>query len=118
METEMAGAAAGGFVILTLQFRKEGHFWLGECKELGTATDGRSLERVRLELEHLVTLHLLGLEDAGERDRFFAENGIKLYTDGLPSVVERSVPVSDDGGSLMEARSISVPMHRHDLVGA
>ena len=73
-----------GFVILTLTFRKEGRLWLGQCLELGTATDGRSLDQVHDELSELVTLHLDTLEDVGERERFFTEHGIKFYTEELP----------------------------------
>src|SRR5690349_18607651 len=85
--------AAHGFVILTLAFRKEGLRWLGQCLELGTATDGRTLERVHEDLRELIEMHLEGLEEVGERERFFAERGIRFYTDELPDRVAPELPV-------------------------
>ncbi len=67
------------FAVLTLEFHKEDRLWVGVCRELGTATDGRSLDRVERELVKLVMLHLNGLEDIGEREHIFRERGIKLY---------------------------------------
>jgi len=51
----------------------------GECVELGTATHGANLQQTLHELKELVLLHLNEIEDVGERPRFFAEHGIKLY---------------------------------------
>ena len=68
------------FVRLTLQFQKlEDGTWLAECKELGTVTQSGSLESAQEELLELVELHLNGLEDAGERERFFEEHNIIVY---------------------------------------
>lgn len=84
-----------GFVILTLAFRKEGRVWVGTCLELGTSTYARSFERVRDELVEMVDLHLNALEDLGERERFFQEQGIRFYT-GQERPVESSVPIDRD----------------------
>jgi hypothetical protein len=62
-------------VVLTFSFRKEGRLWAGECLELGTATDGRRLEKVYQELSNLVVLHLNALQDIGEADRVLALAG-------------------------------------------
>ncbi|MGH2584895.1 MAG: type II toxin-antitoxin system HicB family antitoxin [Dehalococcoidia bacterium] len=96
-----------GFVVLTFEFHKEGHLWVGRCIELGTATDGRSLEEVEDELAELVSLHLEALEDVGERDRFFQTHGITLYASDPPKEVERRVPVSDRQ-KLLDFRAIEV----------
>lgn len=86
-----------GFVILTLAFRQDGRRWTGECLELGTATYGRTLKRAKDELDELVLLHLNALEDAGERERFFREHGIRFYSDGVtPADVAPRVPLDDD----------------------
>ena len=86
-----------GFIVLTLQFRQCERRWLGECLELGTATDGRSLKQVHDELIELVSLHLESLEAVGERERFFREHGIKLYASGaVPEVVQAAIPVDAD----------------------
>ncbi len=88
---------AEGFVILTLAFRQEGRRWTGECLELGTATYGRALKRVKDALDELVLLHLNALEDVGQRERFFREHGIRFYSDGVaPADVAPRVPLDED----------------------
>lgn len=67
-----------GSVTLTLRYTREEGKWVGVCIELGTSTFGRNFERVTADLEALVEEHLNLLEEAGERERFFAENGIEM----------------------------------------
>ena len=62
---------------LTLRYTREEDKWVGVCIELGTSTFGRNFERVAADLETLVTEHLNLLEEAGEREHFFAANGIE-----------------------------------------
>ncbi|MGI8550250.1 MAG: hypothetical protein ACR2PL_05525 [Dehalococcoidia bacterium] len=112
----MTTGAVQEFVILTLKFRKERRYWAGECEELGTATDGPSLARVQEELAALVLLHLDGLEQTGERGRFFKEHGIPLYTGDSPLQLERSVPVSHDNDVLLQLRRVPVPSHHPELI--
>ena len=89
--------AGDGFVILTLQFRQTENRWLGECLELGTATDGRSIKQVHNELLELVGLHLNSLEAVGERQRFFHDHGITFYTDdAVPTQIEKSLTVDGE----------------------
>ncbi len=68
---------------LTLRYTREEGKWVGVCIELGTSTFGRNFERVAADLEALVEEHLNLLEEAGERERFFAENGIDRKQTGL-----------------------------------
>lgn len=86
---------AKGFVILTLAFRKEGRYWEGKCLELGTATFARTLAQAKKELSELVELHLNELEAVGERDRFFKEHNITLYTDQVPDKVSPEIPYDE-----------------------
>jgi hypothetical protein len=95
-----------GYVILRLEFHQEGRRWLGECVELGTATHGANLPQTLRELKELVILHLNELEDVGERPRFFAEHGIKLYQ-AAPRMVQLKLPVSDD--NLIQAWPVQIP---------
>ncbi len=98
-----------GFVVLTLQFRQSEKRWLGECLELGTATDGRSLKQVHNELMELVLLHLDSLDTVGERERFFREHGITLYSDeAVPTAVEKPIPV--DADTYVHAERIQLPV--------
>ena len=69
-----------GFVVLTFKFHKEGKRWVAYCEELGTATFGRFLQEAESRLKEAVELHLNTLEDVGERERFFAEHNIQLYS--------------------------------------
>jgi predicted RNase H-like HicB family nuclease len=67
-----------GYVVLTLEFRNVGRRWTAYCKELGTATFGRSLPEADRKIKDAVFLHLNTLEDVGERDRFFREHSIEF----------------------------------------
>ena len=71
---------AGGYVVLTYQFKKEGRRWLARCDELGTSVFGRSLPEAEKILEEAVWLHLNTLEDIGERERFFKQNNIHFHS--------------------------------------
>jgi len=88
--------AGDELVILTVEIKREGERWVGRWVELGTATFGDSVDEVHEELVDLVVLHLNGLEDAGEQERFFEAHGIKVYQDSVPQEVERPVPISRD----------------------
>jgi len=100
--------ARKAFVILTLAFHREGKNWIGTCVELSTSTYGRGLDRVHQELLELIQLHLDTLEDIGERERFFQEHGITIYTDHVPDTVRSDVHVDSD--QFIEARSVEVPV--------
>jgi len=70
-----------GYVLLTLEFRNVGRRWTAYCKELGTATFGRSLPEADKRIKEAVLLHLNTLEDVGERERFFREHNIEFHHD-------------------------------------
>lgn len=107
-----------GLAVLAFEFHKEGRLWVGECRELGTATDGRSLEKVEQELGRLVLLHLNGLEQIGERERVFEERGIKLYTPDRPlREVERIVPVTDQPTTLLQFKTVPISAPLAEPVG-
>lgn len=85
------------FVVLTLVFRREGQTWTGECRELGTATYGRSLARTHDHLLRMVRDHLSVLEELGERDRVLRERGIRVYSgEALPATVEQALPLDEE----------------------
>lgn len=87
----------GGFVVLTFFFRREGSVWTAECRELGTATYGRSLLRVRNELIELVDLHLRSLQEVGQLQGFFQEHDIQLCQAGsAPAAVDARVPLDEE----------------------
>ena len=71
---------ANGYIVLTIEFKKEGRRWTAQCIELGTATFGRFINEAEERINEAILLHLNTLEDVGERERFFREHGIKFYT--------------------------------------
>jgi predicted RNase H-like HicB family nuclease len=85
--------SAKGYVVLTYEFGKEGRRWTAHCKELGTATFGRSLPEAQRRIREVAVLHLNALEDVGERKRFFREHKIQFH--GIrPTSIMVSIPTS------------------------
>ena len=76
-----------GYVVLTYEFGREGRRWTAHCKELGTATFGRSLPEAQSRLSEVVALHLNTLEVVGERESFFREHNIKFHETKPKSVM-------------------------------
>lgn len=68
-----------GYIVLTVFFKQEEDVWTAKCQELGTATFGDTFEEARQNIEEAIQVHLSTLEDVGERERFFKENGIKIH---------------------------------------
>jgi len=91
MPSQPGSSKPAHFVVLTGVFGREGKWVTAQCQELGTTAFGRTLEQADSRLREAVLLHLQGLEDVGERARFFRENGIRTYT-AYPAVVHQSVP--------------------------
>lgn len=102
--------APKGFVVVTLAFHREGRGWVGVCEELGTSAYGRTLDRTRVELEDLVLLHLNTLEQEGEHERFFAENGMRFYRDEPPQEVSVRPTEVKPGGSSAEDLPYLLPL--------
>ena len=84
---------ADRLIILTIILRQEEGVWAAECKELGTATFGETFEEARENLKEAIEAHLNTLEDVGERERFFRENGIKVYK-RIPKPIPTPIPFS------------------------
>lgn len=101
--------AATGYIILTVQFRKEGRRWTARCLELGTATFGRSLEEAKSRMEEAILLHLNTLEDVGGRERFFAEHKIRVYSH-RPRFQKTRVNVPLDEQTFVQTRIQPLPV--------
>ena len=67
-----------GYIVLTMEFRKEADVWSGVCKELGTAADGDTFEEAISNLKEMVLLHLDTLSGVGECRRFLDEHGVPI----------------------------------------
>ena len=81
-----------GYIVLTFEFREDGDQWCGICRELGTASCGKTLDEARAALEELVPLHLNTLEETGERARFFKKHAIHMYKKAPTS--RKAIPVA------------------------
>jgi predicted RNase H-like HicB family nuclease len=90
METKITG-----YVILTCKYHKEDRNWVGVCEELGTSTFGRTLDEAQKRLNDAIKLHLNTLDDVGEGERFFRENGIKFYT-RIPDITSVNVKTNSE----------------------
>jgi len=86
----------GGYVVLTLEFHKEGKKWAAYCKELGTATFGYTLNDAEDELKEAISLHLDTLEDVGERDKFFKKHNIKYHSHKPTANVTTTASINGD----------------------
>lgn len=102
-----------GVAVLQARFHKEGDQWLGECSELGTATFGDSLEEVQAELRELIELHLDALGRSGERDRFFAEHGVRFspVVGAVPEQVMGEIPILTASPSTELSVPLAVPVY-------
>jgi len=67
------------YVVLTVLFQKEGKVWTAECRELGTAAYGDTIEDAKEAIDEAITLHLNTLEDLGECEQFLKENGVAVH---------------------------------------
>jgi predicted RNase H-like HicB family nuclease len=92
-----------GYIIITFSFHKEGNRWVGRCNELTPSAFARTLKEAEERLKKLVQLHLNGLEDLGERERFFRENGITFYTN-KPKLKNISVTAPLDKKTFVQPR--------------
>ncbi len=83
-----------GYITLTLKFHKEARNWVGECQELGTSTYNRSIYELKKQLIELVCLQLDALEDVGEAQKFFKDNGIEFHLK-KPTVGTIEIPLNE-----------------------
>jgi len=79
------------YIILTVQFQKEGNKWTAECREFGTATFGRNLKEAKKRIGEAILVHLKTLDDVNELERFCRENNIIVYS-AKPKTI--SIPIS------------------------
>ena len=65
---------------LDTKIEKHDGVYVGYCDELGTVTQGDSLEEVRENLKDAISVHLSVLDELGERERVFREKGIVMLS--------------------------------------
>ena len=72
-----------GVIVVTGIVEEEGDQFVAYCRELGTSTCADSLEQAFEYLEDAIEVHLAGLEEAGELDRFLRERNINITSEPL-----------------------------------
>ena len=76
-----------GYFILTSVAERDGDGYVAACLELGAVASGDSIEEAFENLEKAVWEQLKALEEAGQRERVFRENGVQV----LPSIDDAEV---------------------------
>jgi predicted RNase H-like HicB family nuclease len=76
-----------GYFILTSVAERDGDGYVAACLELGAVASGDSIEEAFRHLEKAVLAQLKALEEAGQRERVFRENGVQV----VPSIDDAEV---------------------------
>mgnify|MGYP001597581267 FL=1 len=71
-------ASVEGYVVLTVIFEKEGNQFTAYCRELGTPTCGDTIEEALANLEEAIQVHIEGLRETGELERFFKGRHVRI----------------------------------------
>lgn len=67
------------YIVLTVSFSKEDDEWVAICEETGTAIQAKTIEEAREIIINAVEENLNELQATNECERFFKENGIKVF---------------------------------------
>lgn len=106
METKLIG-----YVVLKIEFKKEGEMWLATCVETGTSTFGDTLEEAQEAITELLPLHLNTLEEVGERENFFKKHNIKILPKKPTAGTRCDIPL--DPNKLTQCISEPIPTYAH-----
>ena len=79
---------------LNTKVEKHDEVYVGYCVELGTVTQGDSLEEVCENLKDAIYVHLSVLDEIGERERVFREKGVVMLP-AIDDTVEFAAAVSE-----------------------
>lgn len=85
-----------GYIIVTVEFKKEDDRWVGRCLELGTSAYSDTFEEAQEALADLIALHLDALENVGERQHFLSQRGIRFFRQKPPYRTSRVVLPIDE----------------------
>lgn len=86
-----------GYIVLTYKYQNEDNKWVVTCLELGTSTFARTLLAAQNRIHDAVLCHLNTLEDVGERERFFKDNHITLFTGEPSKITKIDIPTNTTG---------------------
>ena len=67
-----------GYFTLTSVGERDGDGFVAACLELGTVASGDSVEEAFRNLDEVILVQLRALEEAGEMERVFRENGVEV----------------------------------------
>ena len=105
----------GYYVKLTIIMQKDEteNCWLAKCKELGTSTFGDTFEEAQEAIMEAIHLHIEGLIEVGELERFFKDHKIKTIS--KPPVKEVTVKAPVTPNTFIQ--SLITPMPDNIAVG-
>ena len=69
-----------GYFVLTNVAERDGDGFVAACFELGAVASGDSVEEAFEMLDEAVSVQLKALEEAGELERVFRENGVQVVS--------------------------------------
>ena len=97
-------------VPLTVAVWPEGEQWVAQCVEFDVASSGASSEEAAAEAMDAICSYLNTLEELGERERVFAERGIRAFFDSPPTVQAAPLPRALAEREGLQVRLFEYPM--------
>jgi hypothetical protein len=90
------------YICVTCRIIPEAGRFTAICKELGTASCGKTVDEAITNIKEAIEVDLSALEHHGERARFFKQRGIRLSDQPIKS----SKPVKADVGEFVSRQNI------------
>ncbi|MBI2433401.1 MAG: type II toxin-antitoxin system HicB family antitoxin [Candidatus Hydrogenedentes bacterium] len=95
------------YIVLTFVISEEDGQFVSKCRELGTASCGDTFEEAAKNLREAVEVHLDALEQLGERERYFQERDIQVYT-RAQAARSQPAPVETEPDSWVRREAVGV----------
>lgn len=97
-------------LVLTMVFHQEDHQWVGVCKEIGTSTFDKDLEKAKQELMEMTCEHLTVLNELGELKDFLKRHRIVHAFGGNEAKTRRvTVPVEESPKTMTSTVQFQIP---------
>ena len=84
-----------GYFVLTNVAERDGDGFVAACFELGSVGSGDTVEEAFQNLEEAVSVQLEALEETGEWERVFKENGVEVVS-SVDDAVESTRVIGED----------------------
>lgn len=105
----MAEKERSGHILVTLCVHEdeESDAFVSECIELGVTSCGRTIDEALRMVQEAVSVYLNTIEEDGERERIFAERGLKVSGDKEPQGYLATIKAPLN--AVISRRSVDVP---------